>query len=125
MGSSELETPSPAENKNKAKTYSISLTPNEAEAVKELGYNLSEVAKIGVKTVLFQKSFLVNHFPLIAIEVGIGLLLLSFSVTLSNNFIILSYALIFTALFFIVMASVTALSLVKVNNIRRKNGKSK
>jgi len=46
MGSSELETSSPAENKNKAKTYSISLTPNEAEAVKELGYNLSEVAKI-------------------------------------------------------------------------------
>jgi len=126
MGSLELEGTPQVDNRDKAKTYSISLTPNEVEKVKEHGYNLSEVARIGVKTILFKRSFLVNNFPLIAIEIGLGLLLLSFSATLSNDYVALSYVLMFTSLLFITMASVTTISLAKVNNvIRRRNGKSK
>jgi len=113
--------------KNRKKTFSVSLTPNDVENIKKLGYNLTDVAKIGVETVIFKKSFLVSYFPSISIEVGLGLLLFSFSVILSKDYIGLSYLLLFTSLLFITMASVTSISLLKISKLvnRRKDGKSK
>ena len=126
----QLEIPEGIEekNKNRVKTYSVSLLPKDVEAVKSLGYTPTDVAKIGVKTVLFQKNFLFSHLPSISTQIGFGLILLSFSFLVSNIFF-LSYILIFSSIVFISSAFVSMFYLFKFRNeikpkiqIRRKNG---
>ena len=111
--------------KERTKPYSVSLVPSEIEPLRKLGYTIPEVTRIGIRAITLQRSFIFSHLPAISTEIGIGLILLSFSVLIVDSVIYLSYILFFSSILFISLAIVSLLKLASFSrSIKRgrKNG---
>lgn len=68
--------------KTKKGIYSVSLNPDVVEQLKEKGYGLTEVCRIGIDYVLFNDGFFLKKLPVLFTNVGIGLILLCLAFTM-------------------------------------------